>query len=242
MEKYKLIDDIYLIDKALWLEKQKILAIADLHVGYEAYLAEEQGILMPKRQFEILKKEIGFLINFLQPKKIIINGDLKHEFGKISKQEWKETLAILDLMLNKARVILVKGNHDTLLEPIAKRKNLRIVDYYFVEKEKICFMHGHKIFEDIIKKAELLVFGHTHPAIVLREGIKAERYKCWLFGKWKRRKVIVMPSFIPYFEGVDVTSHYFDQPFLKDINSFEVFVIGDKIYKLGKIEDINGKE
>jgi len=239
MEKYKLIEDIYLVDKGLWIEKQKILALADLHIGYEGYLAEEQGILLPRKLFEITKKEISFLINFLQPKKIIINGDLKHEFGKISKQEWKETLAILDLMLEKTKVILVKGNHDTILEPIAKRKNLKVVDYYFIKRDKICFMHGHKIFNDAIKNSEILVFGHTHPAIVLREGIKTERYKCWLYGKWKGKRVIVMPSFIPYSEGVDVQSYHFEQVFLKNIKSYEVFVIGDRIYKIGKLEDLN---
>jgi putative SbcD/Mre11-related phosphoesterase len=236
MESYKLMNDIYLVDKALWLEKQKILAIADLHIGYEGYLAEEQGILLPRRLFQIIKKDLSFFINFLQPKKILINGDLKHEFGKISEQEWQETLAILDLMLEKAKVILIKGNHDTILEPIARKKGLEIVDYYCYGG--ICFMHGHKIFDKLLKKAKILVFAHTHPAIILREGIKAERYKCWLFGRWKGKKVIVMPSFIPYAEGIDVLSQHFDQPFLKNLNNFEVLAIGDKIYKMGKVKDL----
>jgi putative SbcD/Mre11-related phosphoesterase len=236
MESYKLIDGIYLVDKALWLEKQKILAIADLHIGYEGYLAEEQGILLPRRLFQMIKKDLSFFINFLQPKKILINGDLKHEFGKISEQEWQETLAILDLMLEKAKVILIKGNHDTILEPIARKKDLEIVDYYCCSS--ICFMHGHKIFDKPLQKAKILVFAHTHPAIILREGIKAERYKCWLFGRWKGKKVIVMPSLIPYAEGIDVLSHYFDQPFLKNLNNFEVLAVGDKIYKMGKVKDL----
>jgi len=236
MESYKLINGIYLIDKALWLEKQKILAIADLHIGYEGYLVEEQGILLPRRLFQMIKKDLGFFINFLQPKKILINGDLKHEFGKISEQEWQETLAALDLMLEKAEVILIKGNHDTILEPIARKKGLKIVDYYCCSS--ICFMHGHKIFDKPLKKAKILVFAHTHPAIILREGIKAERYKCWLFGSWKGKQVIVMPSFIPYAEGIDVLSQHFDQPFLKNLSNFEVLAIGDKIYKMGRVKNL----
>lgn len=237
LEKIKVGEGIWFVDKALWFEKQKLLAIADLHIGYEQAL-NEAGIALPRKQFEVMKKELSFLLNFLQPKKIVINGDLKHEFGEISKQEWQETLAILDLLLSKAKVILVKGNHDTILEPIARKKGLKIVDYYCINKGEICFMHGHKIFDKALAKARLLVFGHTHPAIILREGIKTEKYKCWLIGKWKGKKVVVMPSFIFYIEGVDVLSHYFEQPFLARLDKFKVYVIGDRIYKFGKIKDL----
>lgn len=241
LSKTRIEDGIYAIDKALWFEKQRILVIADLHIGYEQYLTE-QGILLPRKQFEVMKKELSFLLNFLQPKKVIINGDLKHEFGEISKQEWQEALAILDLLLAKAKVVLIKGNHDTILEPIARKKGVRIVDYYCINNGEVCFMHGHKIFEKPMKKAKLLVFAHTHPAITLREGIKVEKYKCWLVGKWKRKRVIVMPSFIFYVEGSDVLSHYFEQPFLKHLDNFEVLVIGDKVYKFGKIKDLRENE
>ncbi len=235
LSKIKIDENIFIVDKALWIENKKILAIADLHIGYEEYLAE-YGILMPKKQFEIIKKELSFLVNFLMPKKIVINGDLKHEFGSISKQEWKETLEILDLLLSKGKVILVKGNHDTILEPIARKKGLKIVDYYCIDD--ICFIHGHKIFKKCIEKAKLIVLSHIHPAITLREGIKVEKYKCWLFGKWKKKKIIVMPAFFPYIEGIDVLKEYLELDFLKNIEDFNVYIIGDKIYKFGKIKDL----
>jgi len=57
IEKIKICDGVYLIDKAIWLEKQRVLAIADLHIGYECYL-NEMGIALPRNQFEIMKKEI----------------------------------------------------------------------------------------------------------------------------------------------------------------------------------------
>lgn len=235
-EKLEISKGIFIVNKALWLEKQKILAIADLHIGYEEYLVE-QGILIPKKQLEIIKNEIFSLLE-LKPKKIIINGDLKHEFGEISKQEWKETNEILDILLKKSKVILVKGNHDTILEPIAKRKGLKILDYYCANN--ICFMHGHKIFDNVIKnkKINIIVLAHIHPAITLREGIKTEKYKCWIIGKWKNKKIIIMPSFIFYSEGFDVSSYKFEENFLKNIKNFNVYAIGDKVYWLGKVKDI----
>ncbi|MEM4647862.1 MAG: metallophosphoesterase [Candidatus Pacearchaeota archaeon] len=237
LEKFEIEKNIFLIDKAIWLKKQKLLGIADLHIGYEENLIE-QGILLPKKQFKIIKEEIINLINKLKPKIVLINGDVKHEFGEISKQEWKETNEIIDIIMRKSKVILIKGNHDTILEPIAKRKGLKILDYYIVNN--ICFMHGHKIYNEIIKnkKIKIIVLAHIHPAISLREGIKIEKYKCWLIGKWKNKKIIIMPSFIFYVEGIDISNYKFDEIFLKNIENFDIYAIGDKIYWLGKLKDI----
>ncbi len=86
----KILPEIEIKEKALWLAKRKILIIADLHLGYEEALNKE-GILVPRQMFKVLKKEIKKLLK-LKPKTIIINGDLKNEFGQISKQEWVESL------------------------------------------------------------------------------------------------------------------------------------------------------
>ncbi len=121
----EILKGIEILGKALWMPKQKMLILADLHIGYEEAL-NKQGVLVPRTQFKETKREIEGLLQELKPRTIVINGDLKHEFGEISRQEWHETIAILDLLLEKARVILIKGNHDTILEPIAKKKNLEI--------------------------------------------------------------------------------------------------------------------
>ncbi|MEM1535079.1 MAG: metallophosphoesterase [Candidatus Pacearchaeota archaeon] len=232
-EKFKILEGIYLVNKALWLEKLKLLAIADLHIGYEEYL-NEQGIAIPRQQLSIMKKELALLLDSLRPRQVVINGDLKHEFGEISKQEWKETNEILDLILARANVILVKGNHDTILEPIARKKGLEIFDYFCADS--ICFMHGHRIFDEPLKKSKTLILAHIHPAIKLREGIRSEKYKCWLVGAWKKRNVIIMPSFLFYIEGAEILSSELPLPISP--KNFSVFAIEDKIYKLGKLEKL----
>ena len=37
-----------------------------------------------------------------KPEQVIINGDLKHEFGTISDQEWRDVLKIFDLILGNS--------------------------------------------------------------------------------------------------------------------------------------------
>jgi len=225
-------------NKVIWFPKHKILIIADLHLGYEEYLIE-QGILIPKFMFKKMKDEISSLVRKLKPKTIIINGDLKYEFGKISQQEWHERVEILDIFeKQKIKVILIKGNHDTILGLIAKKKNVDVKDYFTVDD--VCVLHGHKIFDVCSnKKIKTIIIGHEHPAISLTKEGKTEKYKCFLDGKWKGKRLIVMPSFMIFPEGSDVTTRILLSPFLKrNIKNFDVYAIGDKIYKMGKIRDI----
>mgnify|MGYP001561850733 FL=1 len=233
------------IDKALYLTKQKILVVADLHIGYEEALNKE-GIFVPRTQFRELVCDLEKIFKQLKKEKkkiekIVVLGDLKHEFGEISQQEWRETKPILDLLKKKAKkVILIKGNHDTILEPIAKRKALGIRDFYI--EDGICFLHGHKLFlECLDKKVKMLVVGHRHPAVVLADKYKKEKYKCFLFGKWKGKEIILMPSFFSFIIGSDIlTNSNNNYLFIsdKELEKFEVYVVGDKVYRFGELRSL----
>jgi len=235
----EILPGIEIKNNALWLPKRKILIIADLHLGYEDALVK-RGVLAPHTMLQEMKKEIQELLK-LKPKIIIINGDLKHEFGEISRQEWHDTLELLDLLSSRSKVILIKGNHDTILGPIARRKGIEIKDFYAVGD--ICILHGHKILLDkkiYDKKIKTIIIGHEHPAVSLKENSKVEKYKCFLLGKWHGKKLVVMPSFFTIFEGSDITKEKLLSPFLneKTIRNFRVFVLGDKVYGFGKLKDI----
>lgn len=226
-------------NKALWLVKQKVLILADLHIGYEDALASE-GILVPKLTFGDMKREIQKLLK-LKPKTVVINGDLKHEFGEISRQEWQDTLEILDILMKKSKVVLIKGNHDTILEPIARKKGLKVVNFYIADD--IVILHGHKILLDkeiYAKKIKTIVIGHEHPAVSIREDVKSELYKCFLKGKWHGKRLVVMPSFFSVYEGSDVRREELLSPFLLNIRDFNVFVLDEKgkVYDFGKLREI----
>lgn len=236
-----MIQNLKIVDLGLLLKQEKILVFADFHIGYEEAL-NRQGILVPRFQFKDVIKRLGKIFSELKKikiDKIIINGDIKHEFGKISEQEWRETLKLLDFLAKFCDdIILVKGNHDTIIGPIAKKKKISVVDYYFAED--VLITHGHKIpNKNILKKAKTILIGHEHPAISLREDVRIEKFKCFLKGKYKRKNLIVMPSFCLATEGTDVLSEKLLSPFLdQDISNFEVFVVADKIYDFGKIKNL----
>ncbi len=234
------LEEFKLLDKSLYFSEEKIFAVGDFHLGYEEFL-NEQGIFLPHLQFKEIMNDLKKIFKEIgRVKKIIILGDLKHEFGTISSQEWREVKRVLDFLREKSEeIILIKGNHDTILEPIAKRKEIRIEDFY-VDKD-VCFLHGHKLFPECLnKKIKTLVLGHRHPAVVLEDKYKKEKYKCFLVGKWKGKRVFVLPSFFPFVEGGTLTNYEENKLFIseKSLKNFDVYVVGDVVYKFGKLKRI----
>ncbi len=231
--------NIEIIDLCLFLKNYKTIILTDTHIGYEEAL-NKQGILIPRFQFrEVIKRLKEVLSKTKNLERIIINGDVKHEFGSISKQEWKFTLRLLDFLSNYCKkIILIKGNHDTILGPIAKKRNIIVLKHYKLRNTLI--IHGHKLPEkDILHGIKTIIIGHEHPAITIREGPRTELFKCFLKGKWKRKNLIVQPSFNFVTEGIDIKKEELLSPFLKNnISEFEVFIVADKVYKFGKLKDI----
>ncbi len=236
----EIIPDVEIVNTALHLKKEKTLVIGDVHIGYEEAL-NKQGLLIPRAQFKDIVKRCEKLFSKIKADTVVINGDLKHEFGTISEQEWRETLRFLDFLSEKTKkVFLVRGNHDTILGPIAKKRNVEIKDYY--KAGDIYFCHGHRIPEDKdFKKAKTIVIGHEHPAITIGNSARRELFKCFAKGKWKNKTLIAMPSFNTITTGTDLLRDEPLSPFMKQIknkNEMEIYVVGNKTYYFGKLRNL----
>lgn len=226
----KIHEKIEIVDLAL--KYKDILIIGDLQLGYESYL-NQKGILVPRFQFKDLKERLLKILEKVKIRKLIFNGDIKHEFGNISEQEWREVLALIDFIPKEIEIIFVKGNHDTFLGSIIKKRNVKLVDYYNIDN--ISIMHGDRIIPDL---RETLIIGHEHPTVSFKER-RDELFKCFLKGKWKSHTLIVMPSFNFFNPGSDIRKVKHLSPFLQQsLNNFEVYAVEDKIYYFGKIKDI----
>lgn len=229
---------IKIIDLALYLEKYKTLIIADIHIGFEESL-NKRGFFIPRFQYKETIERLEKILKGLKLDNIIITGDLKTEFGEISHTEWRDILNLLDFLSKHCKkIILVRGNHDILLGPIAKKKNIEIIPGFILDD--IIILHGDKIPETIeFGKSKIVIIGHEHPAIGISSEVRTESYKCFLAGKFKNKKLIVLPSFNLVVEGTNILREKIISPFLKsDLSDFEVYVIADKVYKFGKIKDV----
>jgi uncharacterized protein len=228
----KISKNIEIVETALIINKE-ILVMNDLHIGYEEAL-KIKGILVPKFQLEEILKITKRILEKVKPKKVIINGDLKHEFGKILNQEWKEVSQFLDfLLLRCEEVIIIKGNHDPIIKPIADKRGVEVVSKFRISD--VLIVHGDELVET---DAGRIIIGHEHPAIKLHDHGKWEKYKCFLKGKWQRKELIAVPSFNPLLEGTNVLEGKMLSPFLKDLSKFEVYIVGDReVFKFGKVKD-----
>jgi len=230
----EIISGIQIRDLALYLLREKTLVMADLHIGFEEAL-NKQGILIPRVHFTEMMKRIEKFCKGLKIERIIINGDLKDEFGKISDTEWRNVLRFLDFYKGK-EIIIVQGNHDTTLAPIAEKRGIKLAEYYILGD--ILFCHGDKIVL-MDAKVKTIIIGHEHPAISLTQGGRTEKYKCFLNGKFKWKNLIVMPSLNPVQEGSDVLQQRMLSPYLQgNLDQFEVYVVGDEILRFGTVEKI----
>ena len=239
--------DHLFINKTLFLPKQGILVIGDLHIGYEAML-RQSGVLIPERQVKDIIRDIKESIDILKAKKYTLNkivfiGDIKHGFGFEfeERDEFEQVLEFLGGIFSPENIIFIKGNHDTIdYSPDSSMKD------FYVDDEVI-FIHGHEQVKEAMKEnIKMVVMGHLHPCVVIKDGVKKETYKCFLEGSSKNKKVIVMPSVLDFNEGTPINDY--DEEYVesfsivpkKDMMKFNVHVIGEKgIFDFGKIKDLN---
>src|SRR3989344_3973480 len=146
----KLNKEIHLIDLTIYLPKNNTLIISDVHMGYEEAM---KGVMLPRFQLKDTIKRLDAIFDLLEKQgkkvnQIIITGDLKHEFGKILDQEWRNVLKFVDYLIKKSgkegKVVLIKGNHDVMLAPVLKKRALIDVDHVVLDNVLIC--HG-----DVVK-------------------------------------------------------------------------------------------
>jgi putative SbcD/Mre11-related phosphoesterase len=228
---------IEIIDLALYLKDSGALVLSDLHIGFEESLMK-QGVLVPRFHYKDIIDRLEQVFAKVKPKGIVLNGDLKHEFGAASRQEWKETMRLFDYLQRKCeKIVIVKGNHDTSLGPLANKKGIMIVSE--LKLDNILIAHGDSMPKT--KDAEVIIVGHIHPAVSLHDKGRVERFKCFLKGKYKKSVLIVQPSFHPSVEGSDITKEQVKCPLIKDFADFEVFVIDDarkKVLGFGKVSNL----
>ncbi|MEM1546405.1 MAG: metallophosphoesterase [Candidatus Methanomethylicia archaeon] len=149
------------------VNNKRSLVISDVHLGWEASLAED-GIHIPSQTNKLLKK-LKDLISLENINSLIILGDLKHTVEKISLEEWREIPLFLEEVKRLVEeVIIVPGNHDgdlSILIPngikLEKQQGIIIGD--------VGLFHGHTWPDIRILSCRTMIIGHVHPTITFRD-------------------------------------------------------------------------
>lgn len=208
-------------------EGEKSLIISDVHLGYEEELART-GIHVPPQHLRVVRK-IEECISKYSPDHIVFLGDIKHRIATVSWREARQVREVVErLKASIASITITPGNHDvgiySLVGDVA-----RVAPSRGVSMGRAWLLHGHTwpIPESITHR--LIIIGHTHPAVQLREEGVAIRRRVFLLCRTERRRLaslmaqrpgyaerlesysrrgeidlLVMPHFNDSMSGVDV--------------------------------------
>jgi len=148
-------------------DSEKYLVIADLHLGWEASLAE-RGVHIPLQANKLLKR-IERIISAEKPDCLIILGDVKHTVEKIELEEWRNVPAFFESLLKKISCIkVVPGNHDGNIEALLPEE-VELESQKGIMIGDVGLFHGHAWPDIGMLSCKTLVIGHIHPVISFRD-------------------------------------------------------------------------
>ncbi|WP_019176762.1 metallophosphoesterase [Methanomassiliicoccus luminyensis] len=238
MDRIEAFKGVYMTsEQCLLIPEERTAVVADLHIGYESAL-EAEGIHIPHVQTASVKENLLKIIDKYALDRIILLGDLKHEFSRNLGQEMRDVRSVMEMLSNLVEVILVKGNHDNYIENIVSRIQVPVVPLY--RAAGLTFVHGHQPCAD-----RPLVMGHEHPSVKIFDRVGAY-LKLPCFVHLREEGVLVLPAFSPLAAGTDLTrvsKRDYLSPILKNYDVGEAEIIGCSdigLLPLGKLSTLEG--
>jgi uncharacterized protein len=173
--------------RAVFWKKENALILSDLHIGKTAHF-RKNGIPLSNRMMKNDLDRLSFLIEYFQPEKLIVVGDLLHAGNNSDVDEfcrWKDQYPTL-------KFYLIEGNHDRMTEALDKKLCLDF-KHHLLQIGPIVFLHDHDK-----KKSQFQITGHIHPGIILNSTVKKIRLPCFV----KTSGQLLLPAFSE-FTGLD---------------------------------------
>lgn len=175
---------------ALFHQRQRWLAVADLHFGYEIS-QRAAGRLMPMWGMSTIEQRLMQLLAEYQPRHLILLGDLVH-----NRASAPELAQLVRRIGELTEPVLLAGNHDLKLSD-----TIPTLDSW--QSDGFHFHHGHCEAEVTDR---IQIIGHHHPAGNITDGAGlrlklpafVQQKSCW-----------IMPAFSPWAGG---TAWHSDEP------------------------------
>lgn len=169
---------------------QKLLLIADIHLGFESKLLSK-GISIPNQTQKIYLK-LKAIIDRYNPDAIIILGDVKHETKRVLLEDRTAIIHFLSKVKESVKSLeIIRGNHDGSLKnllpysvKIHPSKGIVISN----GGKRIGLLHGHAWPGSELFNCNTLIIGHNHPVVEFREyGFRIVE-PVWVISEWDRKK------------------------------------------------------
>lgn len=214
--------------RAAFLPDADALVLADLHVGRVA----ASNVDAPLPEGDDLVERLSGHLDAFDPTTVVFAGDVLHVHGSIPTNARVVLETLLDAVRGAdAEPVLVRGNHDSLLDSIGLGDGVPVVDEYELGDETVV-CHGH---EEPDAEAPRYVVGHDHPAI----RVEGARHPCFLRGDgvYDGGDVLALPAFNRAAPGTLVDDRRgLLSPLLADLGSFRPVVVGTEAYEFPPLE------
>lgn len=159
-----------LLDAPVLVVKNEIktLVIADLHIGIE-HEFYKSGITIPSQTQKQLAKIIDY-IEKIEPDRLLLLGDVKHNIPLISYQERGDVPKFLEELAKSAPMDIVPGNHDGKLDFLIPRgADITLHSSRGILRDDIGYFHGHAWPYAKILSAKHVVMAHNHPSVRFKD-------------------------------------------------------------------------
>ncbi|PSC06798.1 phosphoesterase [Alsobacter soli] len=178
---------------ALWLERERLLVVADLHLEKGSAFAA-RGRMLPPYDSRATLAALAAVVARFRPATVLVLGDGLHD-GRALERIPAEDLAALRALQGRADWIWVAGNHD----PVAPA-GLGGQGCDEIVVGDVAFRHEPKPGETGPELA-----GHLHPAAKVGGRGRAVRRRCFV----SNGRRCVMPAFGAYAGGLNVLDRAF---------------------------------
>ena len=211
-------------------EKQKLLIVSDLHLGFERSLYSE-GITVPYLSEQLIT-DLKEIIKKYSIASIIFLGDIKHTILGFSNYEKKMLKVLLKYLIdNDIKYYFVKGNHDSKLYEYLKENKFpkAIGNTLFLLSRKVSLFHGHYIPKEAFRSS-IWVTSHIHPAIRLPLASNV-LFPIYIIGRIKNKHIM------SFFNSSIVSTKYIEVYVLPPFNKY---LLSNQLQTL-ELERENGK-
>ena len=233
-------------EPVLFFKNEKILVIADLHIGIESEL-KNYGISQTDHTQKMIKHLLA-ICEKQKPKEIILLGDIKHNIPNTTYHERLDVKNFLEQIKNIGSINIIPGNHDGFIERLSP-SDIKIHSSEGFIIENVGFIHGHRWPSDDIMDCKQIIMAHTHPCILFKDRLNYKTYETgWIKTYFLQEKlkekypnskdplVLIMPAFNPLCGGIPVNEDEVIGPLGKilDLQKAEIYLLDGT--NIGNIE------
>ena len=222
----------------------KKLILCELHFGIELTL-QTRGVHI-NLDPTIYSTRVNQLKQVSKTTELIVIGDFKDNYGGFEQRERNYFNELIN-QLKFSKITVVKGNHDSRIEEMAKNS----FPHFFVEPPtgmtfthhgvSYGLFHGHAAASANVLKSDYLLMGHNHAGVQIGKKEFAKTLAAWIIAPFgKKQKLVCFPSFNPLSGAVPfnaIQQNKLHGPIFKDpqlsLEEAEVILLnGQRIGKL----------